>query len=175
MSRNLNLKIMSIYKSSTIKKLTKIFGEDYVFPLPKSKAVGLSYNYDDRELKTVFEKIPFNETQQLYITPSHFLRIIFNLITLGIKPSIDTNIELSYEDKQLLERGIYNLYKTKDPETLLELQHILEEIEEEQGAYLASVSFFNNNERVSLKANGIIFTDQSTINLTDEILNYRAL
>lgn len=58
--------------------------------------MGLSYNYEDRKLKTVFERIPFNEVQQLYITPPHFVRIIYNLVTLGITPKIETNILASH-------------------------------------------------------------------------------
>jgi len=175
MSHNLNLKILSIYKNSTVQKLIRIFGEDCVYPFPKSKAVGLSYNYADKKLNTVFEKIPFNETQQLYITQYHFVRIIYNLVNLGIRPTIDTSIELSFEDKQVLDRALYSLYKTKDTEMLLKLQHTLEQFEEEYGASLASISFFYKNERISLKANGILFTDQNSISLTDEILNYRGL
>ena len=175
MSRDLNLKILSYYKKSTMKKLIKIFGSDSVFLFPNSKVVGLSYNHQDRKLRSVFEKIPFKETQQLYITPPHFIKIIFNLVTLGIRPNLEISTELPDDVKQDFDRIIHYLYRQKDLYALEQLEQKLDEIEEEYGASLVSISYVNNQKRNSLRANGILFTDPTSIDLIDQILTLRGL
>lgn len=186
MSQDLNLKLISFYKKSTIKKLIKIFGEDYVFPLPQVKAVGLSYNYEDRKLKTLFKKIPFKETEQFYISPKQFLRIIRNLVYKGIKPHINMNIELPEEVKESLSRIMHELLSERE-RAFMEirdldlkmywnaLEDILDYLGEEYGADITSVSYYNGEERISIQANGILFTDMNSISLTDEILNFRGI
>ncbi|MGW9164930.1 hypothetical protein ACWGPZ_26770 [Priestia megaterium] len=173
--------MINIYKKSTMKKLIKIFGKDYVFQFPMSKVVGLSYNYEDRKLKTVFENIPFNETQQLYITPTQFVKIIVNLSSLGLRTHVETNIEIPEEDKSSLNRLIHNLRRDatlgikSNDKIINDINIKLEELKEEYGASISSISYFNGKDHISLKANGILFTDQNSIELTDKILTFRGI
>ncbi|MCU5120956.1 hypothetical protein OCB76_08705 [Bacillus cereus] len=164
------IKMLEVFNKSGLKKLNKIFGPNNVVYLPKSSLAGVKYDYENNKLQYVMDNIPFSHTQQFIITPNKFADIILNLCSKGYKP----NCKLFHSDIEPYDLDSFNtklqlLRQNPCIETKNALLEELFKLEEEYNTYIESLSFFMNNERVTIQANGILFSNGTFQGITDDV------
>ncbi|EJQ03213.1 hypothetical protein IE3_05584 [Bacillus cereus BAG3X2-1] len=164
------IKMLEVFGKSGVNKLYKIFGPDNIVYLPKSSLAGIKYDYNNNKLKYIMEKIPFSHTQQFIVTPNKFVDIILNLCSKGYKPTckffhtdIDPHDLDSFNVKMQIMRQNPNI------ETKNALLNELYKLEEEYGTFIEALSFFIDNERITIQANGILFSNSTSLEATDDL------
>lgn len=168
------LKMFKVFNPNSLMSLNNIFGENNIIGFDKSNIVGIKYDYENNHLKCIMKKIPFTLTQQLIITSQHFVDIIGNIGSKGLRSNIGLNMEIPDEEMQQLNEYIFKISKPKaDKKIYKEL--IFDEIirlEEEYGVEIESVSFTDQNKRILFKNNGIVFADEESLEVAGEVLGY---
>lgn len=165
------IKMLEVFSETGLFKLSKIFGSENVVYFPKSSIAGVKYDYTTNKLPAIMRKVPFSHSQQFMITPSRFADIILNLTIKGYRPNYTLNhTDIDKEDLNKLNEKISSVRKipTKESRDLL-LQELFK-LEDEYDASIESVSFFNKQNRITIKANGILFAPENSLHITDELL-----
>ncbi|HFT5902385.1 TPA: hypothetical protein ACGSMF_003511 [Bacillus cereus] len=164
------IKIMEIFNKRGLNKLNKIFGPDNIVYLPKSSLAGIKYDYDNNKLQYVMEKIPFSVTQQFIITPNKFADIILNLCKKGYNPNCKFyHTSIDENDLENFRIKLKKIRTEPNQNTKKALLEVLLYLENEYDTFIESITFYSNNERYNIQANGILFSESTSLEITDEI------
>ncbi|PFV38975.1 hypothetical protein [Bacillus cereus] len=164
------IKMLEVFGKSGLSKLNKIFGPDNIVYLPKSSLAGIKYDYNNNKLQYIMEKIPFSHTQQFIVTPNKFADIILNLCSKGYKPNCKLfHTEIDLHDLKSFNSKMQLMRQKPNSETKNALLDELYKLEKEYGTFIEALSFFIGNERITIQANGILFSNGTPLEITDDL------